>query len=58
MNKVELNIDYVVKDEYEEGTIISQSRTGTVTEGAKLTITVTKKSEVIETPDEGVIEEE
>ena len=56
--KVELNIDYVVKDEYEEGTIISQSRTGTVTEGAKLTITVTKKSEVIETPDEGVIEEE
>ena len=56
--KVELTIDYVVKDEYEEGTIISQSRTGTVTEGAKLTITVTKKSEVIETPDEGVIEEE
>lgn len=51
--KVELNIDYVVKDEYEEGTIISQSRTGTVTEGAKLTITVTKKSEVVETPEEG-----
>lgn len=56
--KVELNIDYVIKDEYEEGTIISQSRTGTVTEGAKLTITVTKKSEVVETPEEGVIEEE
>ena len=51
--KVELNIDYVIKDEYEEGTIISQSRTGTVTEGAKLTITVTKKSEVVETPEEG-----
>jgi beta-lactam-binding protein with PASTA domain len=50
---VELNIDYVIKDEYEEGTIISQSRTGTVTEGAKLTITVTKKSEVVETPEEG-----
>lgn len=56
--KVELNIDYVIKDEYEEETIISQSRTGTVTEGAKLTITVTKKSEVVETPEEGVIEEE
>ncbi len=42
--KIDLDIEYVTKDEYEEGTIISQSRTGTVTEGAKLVITVTTKT--------------
>lgn len=43
---VELEKEYVVKDEYEEGTIISQSRTGTVTKGARLVITITTKTPI------------
>ncbi|MEG2322322.1 MAG: Stk1 family PASTA domain-containing Ser/Thr kinase [Bacilli bacterium] len=43
-HSINLKIDYVVKDEYQEGTIINQSRTGEVVNNSNLTITVTKKS--------------
>ena len=43
-NDVTLNIEYVTRDEYEEGTIIGQNRTGEVISGSTLTITVTKKT--------------
>ena len=39
-----LNIDYVIRDEYEEGTIIGQNRTGEVISGSTLTITVTRRT--------------
>ncbi len=43
-NGVTLNIDYVIRDEYEEGTIIGQNRTGEVISGSTLTITVTRRT--------------
>lgn len=43
-NKLTLKIDYVVKDEYEEGTVIEQNRSGEIISGSTLTIKVTKKS--------------
>ena len=41
---VTLHISYEENDNYEEGTIIKQNRTGEVISGQNLTITVTKKS--------------
>ena len=51
-----LNIKYEESDTHEEGTILYQSRTGEVTEGATLTITVAKKPEV-QVPDEPTVED-
>ena len=51
-NNVTLNIEYEIKDEYPENTILDQDRTGEVISGSTITITVSKKSEVIETPSE------
>lgn len=45
-NDITLNIEYVVRDEYEAGTIISQNRTGEVISGSTLTITVTEKTPI------------
>ena len=42
---VNLKVKYEVNDELEEGTVIAQDRTGEVSEGTTLTVTVTKKSE-------------
>ena len=53
-NGVNLDIQFVDSDVYEEGTIIYQSRTGEVTEGATLIIKVTKKPVVEETPEEDI----
>lgn len=47
-----LNIKYEESDEYPEGTVIKQSRTGKIVNGAYLTITVTKKPEQKEEPKE------
>lgn len=41
---VTLNIEYVNQDEYSNGTVIKQNRTGEVINGQTLTITVTKTS--------------
>lgn len=50
-----LSIDYQVSDEYIEGTIIKQNRTGEVISGSTLTITVSKKSTTTPTiPDDNV----
>ena len=53
-NGVNLDIQFVDSDVYEEGTIIYQSRTGEVTEGATLIIKVTKKPVAEETPEEDI----
>ena len=47
-----LNIKYEESDEFPEGTVIKQSRTGKIVKGAYLTITVTKKVEPKEEPKE------
>ena len=49
---LKLNIDTVISTEYPVGTIIKQSRTGKIVEGASLTITVTKVPDDIK-PDDG-----
>ena len=43
-NGVTLNIEYEIRDEYAEGTIINQNRTGEVISGSTLTITVTQRT--------------
>ena len=43
-NDVNLEINYQTSDEYPEGTIISQNRTGEVIAGSTLTITVTQRT--------------
>ena len=45
---VTLHINYEVNDNYEEGTIIKQNRSGEVIDGQNLTITVSKKSSLSE----------
>ena len=42
---VNLQIEYVTSDEYQEGTVLNQSRKGKVTEGATLIIKVSKLTE-------------
>jgi len=54
-NKITLVIKYEVKDEYPENTILYQNRKGEVIQGSTLTITVSKKPEVIEEPTEELI---
>ena len=53
-HKVNLQIKYETDDSVAEGTILKQSREkdSVVAEGAVLVITVSKKSEIVETPDE------
>ncbi len=50
-NNIKLEIKYQTNDNYQEGTVIHQNRTGEVIEGSTLIITVTKKT-VIEQPSE------
>lgn len=47
-------IDYVESTEYPDGTIIKQSRTGKIVNGASLTITVTRVPDEISTEDPSV----
>ncbi len=49
-NDIILDIKYQVSDEYPDGTVISQNRTGEVIAGSTLTITVTQKT-VIDSPE-------
>jgi len=42
---LKLSIDYEINNDLEEGTVIAQDRTGEISEGTTLSITVTKKSE-------------
>ena len=51
-----LDIKYVESTEYADGTIINQSRTGKIVEGASLTITVTHvKDEIVPSDDEEIL---
>ena len=51
---LKFDIDYVESTEYPDGTIIKQSRTGKIVNGASLTITVTRVPDEISTEDPSV----